>query len=104
MDAISRSAIRARRKFATCSSQGFAHLEAIRAGEVSYHYGWTFHRAGGNSSNQPRAVMTVIYIEDGIRLIKPRNEHQQRDWDAWLPGCKIGEVVNSKLNPVLRTE
>jgi ectoine hydroxylase-related dioxygenase (phytanoyl-CoA dioxygenase family) len=86
-------------------SQGFAHLEEpYELGEVSYHYGWTFHRAGGNSSHQPRAVMTVIYMEDGIRLIRPRNEHQQRDWDAWLPGCKIGEVANSKLNPVLWTE
>jgi ectoine hydroxylase-related dioxygenase (phytanoyl-CoA dioxygenase family) len=75
--------------------------EPFELGEISYHYGWTFHRAGGNSSDKPRAVMTVIYMEDGIRLIKPRNQHQQRDWDAWLPGCKIGEIANSKLNPVI---
>ncbi len=75
--------------------------EPFEFGEISYHYGWTFHRAGGNSSDRPRAVMTVIYMEDGIRLIKPRNQHQQRDWDAWLPGCKIGEIANSQLNPVI---
>ena len=45
--------------------------------------------------------MTVIYMEDGIKLIKPRNEHQRRDWDTWLPGCKIGEIANSHLNPVI---
>lgn len=33
-------------------------------GEVSYHYGWTFHRAGPNHSTEPRRVMTVIYIEE----------------------------------------
>jgi hypothetical protein len=45
--------------------------------------------------------MTVLYMEDGIRLITPRNKHQQQDWETWLPGCKIGENANTKLNPVL---
>jgi ectoine hydroxylase-related dioxygenase (phytanoyl-CoA dioxygenase family) len=82
--------------------QNFTYVEEpFELGEISYHYGWTFHRAGGNSSGKPRAVMTMIYMEDGIKLIKPRHEHHQRDWDAWLPGCKIGEIANSKLNPVI---
>jgi ectoine hydroxylase-related dioxygenase (phytanoyl-CoA dioxygenase family) len=75
--------------------------EPYEFGEVSFHSGWTFHRAGANSSSQARAVMTVIYMEDGIRLITPRNKHQQQDWETWLPGCKIGENANTKLNPVL---
>lgn len=86
-------------------AQKFRYVEeAYELGEVSYHYGWTFHRAGGNSSDRPRAVMTVIYMEDGIRLIKPSNRHHQPDWEAWLPGCQIGEVANSSLNPVLWRE
>ncbi len=86
-------------------AQNFVYVEEpYELGEVSYHYGWTFHRAGGNSSTKPRAVMTVIYMEDGSRLIKPSNKHHQPDWDAWLPGCKIGEIANSKLNPVLWKE
>jgi ectoine hydroxylase-related dioxygenase (phytanoyl-CoA dioxygenase family) len=84
------------------SAQNFPYVEeAYQLGEVSFHSGWTFHRAGGNSSPQARAVMTIIYMENGIRLIKPRNKHQQQDWKAWLPCCKIGEIANSKLNPVL---
>jgi hypothetical protein len=70
-------------------------------GEVSYHYGWTFHRAGPNTTGRPRAVMTVIYFEDGARLSKPTNKNQQADWDHWMPGAKIGEAVDSPLNPVL---
>jgi ectoine hydroxylase-related dioxygenase (phytanoyl-CoA dioxygenase family) len=86
-------------------AQNFVYAEEpYELGEVSYHYGWTFHRAAGNSSNKPRAVMTVIYMEDGIRLIEPRHKHHQRDWDAWLPGCKNGEIANSELNPVLWKE
>ena len=83
-------------------AQNFTYVEEpYELGEVSFHSGWTFHRAGGNSSPQARAVMTIIYMEDDIRLIKPRNQHQQGDWKGWLPGCKIGEIANSKLNPVL---
>jgi len=83
-------------------AQNFKYVEEpFELGEVSYHYGWTFHRAGGNSSNMPRAVMTMIYMEDGTKLIKPQNKYHQQDWDAWLPGCKIGEIANSELNPVI---
>jgi ectoine hydroxylase-related dioxygenase (phytanoyl-CoA dioxygenase family) len=86
-------------------AQSFSYIEEpYELGEVSYHYGWTFHRAGGNSSNKPRAVMTIIYMEDGIRLITPKHKHHQQDWDAWLPGCKVGEIANSDLNPVLWKE
>jgi ectoine hydroxylase-related dioxygenase (phytanoyl-CoA dioxygenase family) len=86
-------------------AQHFMYVEEpYELGEVSFHFGWTFHRAGSNSSSQARAVMTIIYMEDGIRLIKPRNQHQLQDWEAWLPGCKIGEIANSKLNPVLWKE
>lgn len=70
-------------------------------GEVSYHWGWTFHRAGPNTSAKPRAVMTMIYMEDGIRLAAPINKNQQTDWDMWLPGAIIGEPVATRLNPRL---
>jgi ectoine hydroxylase-related dioxygenase (phytanoyl-CoA dioxygenase family) len=70
-------------------------------GEVSFHYGWTFHRAGPNTSGTPRNVMTIIYMEDGIRLAEPKNKNQINDWETWLPGATIGEVVDTPKNPVL---
>jgi ectoine hydroxylase-related dioxygenase (phytanoyl-CoA dioxygenase family) len=70
-------------------------------GEISFHSGWTFHRAGPNTSSLPRRVMTVIYMEDGIRLMAPKNKNQQNDWNSWLPGAQIGEVVDTPLNPIL---
>ena len=75
--------------------------EPFELGEVSYHYGWTFHRAGANNSTIPRAVMTIIYMEDGIRLAQPKNSNQIADWETWMPGAKVGEVVDTPLNPVL---
>lgn len=86
-------------------AQDFTYIEEpYELGEVSYHSGWTFHRAGTNSSSRPRAVMTIIYMEDGVRLTKPRHKHHQQDWEAWLPGCKVGEIATSELNPVLWKE
>jgi ectoine hydroxylase-related dioxygenase (phytanoyl-CoA dioxygenase family) len=77
------------------------HDTPFDLGEVSFHYGWTFHRAGPNTSDRPRAVMTIIYMEDGIRLIAPKHKNHQADWDTWMPGARIGEVVATPLNPVL---
>ena len=70
-------------------------------GDVSFHMGWTFHRAGPNTSDLPRKVMTVIYMEDGIRLAEPKNKNQIADHETWMPGAIVGEIVNTKLNPVL---
>jgi ectoine hydroxylase-related dioxygenase (phytanoyl-CoA dioxygenase family) len=70
-------------------------------GEVSYHLGWTFHRAGANTSNEPRRVMTVIYVEENIRLIEPKTRHHESDRQSWCPGVEVGAVLDSPLNPVL---
>jgi ectoine hydroxylase-related dioxygenase (phytanoyl-CoA dioxygenase family) len=77
------------------------HEEPFDLGEVSFHSGWTFHRAGRNLTDRPREVMTVIYMDEEMRLAAPRNDNQQADWDAWCPGAKVGEVVRSPINPVL---
>ena len=70
-------------------------------GEVSFHSGWTFHRASPNTSDRPRAVMTVIYIEDGIKLVAPKHKNHENDWAAWMPGALVGEAVATPLNPVI---
>jgi ectoine hydroxylase-related dioxygenase (phytanoyl-CoA dioxygenase family) len=75
--------------------------EPFEAGEVSFHSGWTFHHTGANTSGHARAVMTVIYMADGIRLIEPQRKQHYLDWEAFMPGVEPGEVVDSPLNPVL---
>lgn len=73
-------------------------------GEVSFHSGWTFHRAGANVTAKPRQVMTVIYMDRDMRLIEPKNKNQMADVERWCPGVQVGEVIDSPLNPVLYTE
>jgi ectoine hydroxylase-related dioxygenase (phytanoyl-CoA dioxygenase family) len=70
-------------------------------GEVSFHYGYTFHRAGPNKLSKPREVMTIIYMDKDMKLTEPKNKQQQSDWDTWCTGAKVGEVIDTPLNPVI---
>jgi len=76
-------------------------VEPFDMGEVSFHSGWLFHRAGPNTTDQMRQVMTVIYMDENMKLEAPKNENQQKDWDTWCPGAKVGEQIDTVLNPVL---
>jgi ectoine hydroxylase-related dioxygenase (phytanoyl-CoA dioxygenase family) len=80
----------------------FEHcIEPFDIGEVSFHSGWVFHRAGANTTNKNREVITVIYMDKNMLLKEPKNTEQKNDWESWCPGAKIGEVINSPLNPIL---
>ena len=80
----------------------FDHIiEPFDVGEVSFHSGWIFHRAGANTTNKMRKVMTIIYMDKNMRLKKPINEGQQNDWITWCPGAIIGEIIDTPLNPIL---
>ena len=87
---------------ANLDKQGFRVVdEPFALGEVSFHLGWTFHRAGPNRSTTPRSVMTVIYMDRDMRLQAPANKMQHADWERWCPGAKIGEIIATPKNPVL---
>lgn len=75
--------------------------EPFDPGEVSFHYGFTLHRAGPNTTDRPRQVFTVIYVDQDNRLIEPRNENQLKDWQKWTPSSVPGELLSDPLNPVL---
>lgn len=80
----------------------FKHIiEPFDVGEISFHSGWVFHRAGANTTDQMRKVMTIIYMDKDMTLKEPTNDGQQNDWDTWCPGAKVGEQINTPLNPVL---
>ena len=87
---------------AAMEARGFPVVDMpFDLGEVSFHLGWTFHRAGPNRSTTPRSVMTVIYMDRDMRLKAPENHMQQNDWDTWCTGATIGEVIDTPKNPVL---
>jgi ectoine hydroxylase-related dioxygenase (phytanoyl-CoA dioxygenase family) len=70
-------------------------------GEVSYHAGWTFHRAGPNLSDRPRKVMTVIYMDKDQIITQPRNKFQVADHEKWLNNAPVGGKPQNEMNPVL---
>ncbi|GAB3015440.1 hypothetical protein GCM10027051_19070 [Niabella terrae] len=76
-------------------------IEAFDPGEISFHSGWIFHRAGANSTGSVRKVMTVIYMDRDMKLKAPENENQQNDWDTWCPGAEVDQIIASPLNPVI---
>ncbi|MEM1446113.1 MAG: phytanoyl-CoA dioxygenase family protein [Planctomycetota bacterium] len=76
-------------------------FEPYELGEVSFHYGWTLHRAGGNTTNETRRVQTVIYMDQDMRLIEPQREAHHNDWKNWTPGTQVGEIMDSPKNPVM---
>jgi ectoine hydroxylase-related dioxygenase (phytanoyl-CoA dioxygenase family) len=80
----------------------FKHvIEPFDVGEISFHSGWVFHRAGANVTDEMRKVMTIIYMEKDMILKNPENKNQIHDWNTWCPGAKVGEIINSPINPIL---
>jgi ectoine hydroxylase-related dioxygenase (phytanoyl-CoA dioxygenase family) len=84
------------------AAQGFTVDQAPYAlGDASFHLGWTFHRAGANTSTAPRRVMTIIYIDADIVIGELTNDNQRADLAAFMPGAVVGGVPDTPLNPTL---
>jgi ectoine hydroxylase-related dioxygenase (phytanoyl-CoA dioxygenase family) len=84
------------------TQQGFPVDDSpYRLGDVSYHLGWTFHRAGPNLGSEPRRVMTIIYMDADMKIAEPVNNAQELDRQGWLGGLPVGHVADGPLNPVL---
>lgn len=87
---------------AAMEAQGYPVIdEPFDLGDVSFHSGWVFHRAGPNHSTTPRSVMTMIYMDADMKLAEPVNVPQQTDRAQWCPGAEVGEVIDTPINPVL---
>ena len=77
---------------------------SMRAGDASFHLGWTLHRANPNLTNHDREVMTVIWFADGARVLQPANDGQKLDRLVWLRNLEPGELAASDLNPLVGVE
>ena len=74
---------------------------AMRAGDATFHSGWTLHNATPNSTAKMREVMTILYYADGTKICEPDNQGRKNDLATWLPGCTVGGPAVSDINPVL---
>lgn len=60
-------------------------IAPLKSGGITFHQGWTAHRAGPNETDTPRVAFSAIYVEDGVRLTKGG------DWP--YAGAKEGEPL-----------
>ncbi len=74
---------------------------AMRAGDATFHRGWTLHGAPANVTGRCREVMTVIWYADGARVLDPDNDSRRRDLERWMPGLRPGDLAASELNPLV---
>lgn len=74
----------------------------MKAGDATFHNGWTIHGAPGNiSEDRLREVMTVIYIEDNAVITEPDHASRHNDLASWFPGLKPGDRAASAINPLV---
>jgi ectoine hydroxylase-related dioxygenase (phytanoyl-CoA dioxygenase family) len=78
-----------------------SRAKTMKAGDATWHRGFTIHNAPGNNSNKMREVMTIIYLADGARVTPYKNQWQKSDHMKWLDAKPIGELIDSELNPLL---
>ncbi len=45
--------------------------------------------------------MTIIYMDEEMRLAEPKNKNQIIDMQAFCPGVPIGEIIDSPMTPVI---
>ncbi len=78
-----------------------SRAKTMKAGDATWHCGWTLHAAPGNKSNVTREVMTIIYFADGAHITEPQNKHQENDRNKWLGGLQPGDKAASQHNPLV---
>lgn len=87
---------------ALIAARGFAVAThgALKAGDATFHAGWTIHGAAGNPSDAMRSVMTIIYFADGVRVRAP-TDFQRGDLKVWLADLPPGSLASGPKNPLV---
>lgn len=73
----------------------------MKAGDATFHAGWTLHNAAGNNSRTMREVMTIIYFADKTKVLEPEHDHRKKDHQVWLMSVPPGQYAESELNPII---
>ncbi|MFC4776256.1 phytanoyl-CoA dioxygenase family protein [Paenibacillus sp. GCM10023252] len=74
---------------------------AMKAGDATFHAGWTLHSAPGNPTDTMRKVMTIIYVADDTVIAEPDSNARKSDLAQWFPGLKPGDMAASPINPLV---
>ena len=75
--------------------------KTMKAGDATFHRGWTLHAAPGNETTQMREVMTLIFMDADMRVTEPKNPNQEADRQRWFQGLTPGSLAASSINPII---
>ena len=67
----------------------------VKAGDVSFHHGLTFHTAKPNKTKKDRPVFTVIFFADGST-----RRDDQFHFSVDRAGIGVGEIIDSDVTPL----
>jgi ectoine hydroxylase-related dioxygenase (phytanoyl-CoA dioxygenase family) len=74
---------------------------AMQAGDTTWFYGNTVHHTSANLSDKRREMLTITYMADGARIVKPVHPAQAYELSNWLGGLPPGRLAASELNPLV---
>ncbi len=78
-----------------------SRANTMKAGDATWHYGFTIHNAPGNKSNTMREVFTIISLADEAKVTEPKNSWQENDLKTWLMSKPVGTIADSEMNPLV---
>ena len=67
----------------------------VKAGDVSFHHGLTFHTAKPNKTKKDRPVFTVIFFAEGST-----RRDDQFHFSVDRAGIGVGEIIDSDVTPL----
>lgn len=88
-------------KYVNENKYDITRATTMKAGDATWHYGFTIHNAPGNQSKTMREVITIIYLADNAKITAPKNKWQENDLKTWLAGKPVGSLADSELNPLV---
>jgi ectoine hydroxylase-related dioxygenase (phytanoyl-CoA dioxygenase family) len=78
-----------------------SRAKTMKAGDATWHTGFTIHNAPANNSAKMREVFTIIYLPDEAKIAEPKNSFQENDLKTWLMSKEVGTLADSELNPLV---
>jgi len=75
--------------------------KTMKAGDATFHRGWTLHAAPGNETTHMREVMTLIFMDADMHVTEPKNSNQEADRQRWFQGLAPGSLAASSINPII---
>jgi len=76
-------------------------FESCKAGDCTFHFGWTVHGAKQNLSDLVREAMVITYFANGTRVGKLDNPSRINDAKVFLGGKMTGELADNEINTVV---